>query len=452
MKSKFVSRAFELPTFSSTSDRKSVAQSPPEPRKYQYETLTQVDIFNTFYNESGDKCEDFRIYPTATTQSIVNSLGLIFRETSTGFSVLYDSTREAGLIKYLKSRGTGIDDCQYWSKLSFIVALHNPLFVNFTDLPFNVDLTARNIYLSNETAHQENDEIILNKNDYVSPRHEDFIEIIPTKYAVASVIHNNGKSFKATRVTVTNVSGEIVLSVPNKSDKNTDPKNIDTKKPDDIPNIVYLSFATLPEGLYTISWLENTGEDRNKNEVEKIIFEKRVIYTTAYPTSLCFIDLFFSRPTQDSTGIYPIEFNSKNDLITSVSYHLKFKARDIHWVYRIVSASQPVENMRIKSDGRNEINFHGPTQSPISTGETAWSFVSDRVIAMRERSPLRFKLVDRLNCQCESPCNCKSRIVVNPLPLVSSNQILNGSLEGTSSRNTIKNSGKKKYSEVFVYV
>lgn len=435
MLSNLNSRAFEHAAFSSPRKNKGSANSPTEPRKYQYKTLMQVDTFNTYYNESGDRCADFRIYPTAATQSIMHSLGLLFRENSTGFSILYNERREEGLIQYLKTHGTKAHDGQknagqieYWSKLSFIVALYNPLFVNFTDLPFNVDLTARNIYLSNNMAHQDNDEIILNENNYVSSSCSNFIEVIPTKYAVPYSIEVDGKSIEATRVTVTSISGEEVLSEPQEHKERSD--------------MAYLNFGTVPEGLYTIKWLIET----------EIVFQEKVIYTTAYPTPLCFIDLLFSRPAEDTPGIYPVNLESKKGSINSVLYHLKFKARDIHWVYWIISSSQPVENMRIKTDGDSNIHFYGPTRGVIPTGETAWSFVSDQVIPMRERSPLRFKLVDRLNCQCELPCDCKNRIIINPLPLVSSNQVLNASLVDIVPPDVVHDAKKKKYSEVYVYV
>jgi hypothetical protein len=428
MTSSLNDRAFEQSTFSGTRSKKSVGQSSTEPRKYQYKTLMQVDVFNTFYNESGDRCADFRIYPTATTQSMMKSLGLLFREQSTGFSVLYNDCREEGLIQYLRKHGSEANGGQteYWSKLSFIVALHNPLFVNFTDLPFNLDLTARNVYLSNNLAHLDNDEIILNENSYVSSWHGNFIEVIPAKYAVPFTIEVARQTIDATEIKVTSISGEIVFHVTRKA----------------AVDMAYLNFAAVPEGRYTISWL--TGTD--------VVFQNPVIYTTAYPTPLCFIDLLFSRPAKDAQGIYPVKLDAEKSTITSVLYHLKFKARDIHWVYWIVSSSQPVENMRIKAEGDSNIHFYGPIQGLIPTGETAWSFVSDRVIPLQERSPLRFKLVDRLNCRCESSCDCKSRMIVNPLPLISSNQVLNASLAGFLSADTLRDSKKNKYSEVYVYV
>jgi hypothetical protein len=43
-------------------------------------------------------------------------------------------------------------------------------------------------------------------------------------------------------------------------------------------------------------------------------------------------------------------------------------------------------------------------------------------------------------------------MIVNPLPLISSNQVLNASLAGFLSADTLRDSKKNKYSEVYVYV
>ena len=428
MVSIFNSRAFEQPALSIARADGDIAQPRIEPRKYQYKTLMQVDVFNTYYNESDGKCTDLRIYPTASTQSLMKSLGLLFKERTTGFSILYNNKAEEGLIRYFRKHGTETKEGQteYWSKLSFIAALDNPLFVNFTDLPFNVDLTARNIYLSNQMAHRDGDEVILNQDNYVSSQHSNFIEVVPTKYAVPFAVRVDRGIIVATKITVTGLSGEEVICIK--------------KKP--TVEVAYLDFTTVPEGQYTINWLKE----------KEVISRTPVIYTTAYPTPLCFIDLLFSRPTEDAPGIYPVKLDPDKGSITSVFYNLKFKARDIHWVYWVVSSSQPVENMRIKAEGASDVTFYGPTPGSIPTGETAWSFVSDQVIPMQQRSPLRFKLVDRLNCRCEASCECKNRMILNPLPLVSSNQVLSTPRIDIFPPNTGHDSEKKKYSEVYVYV
>ncbi|MCR6650891.1 MAG: hypothetical protein NVV73_05040 [Cellvibrionaceae bacterium] len=421
------SRVFEHQVHS---DRRG-AQNQNQPRKYQYKTLMQVDVFNTFYNESDERCTDLRIYPTEATQSFMQSLGLLFRERDAGFSILYNEHMEEKLIQYLRKHSitTTEGQLEHWSKLSFIAALDNPLFVNFTDMPFNMDLSARNIYLSNRKAHLEDNEIILNENTYVSSRYSNFIEVIPSKYAVPysmAPIENPLEPPRITTITATSISGETVL--------------ISEKQPS--VEIAYLDFTTVPEGRYTINWLSESD----------VVFQKPVIYTTACPTPLCFIDLLFSQPTQNDSGIYPVDLESPKGFIRSVLYNLKFKARDVHWMYWVISSLQPVENMRIKPDGGSAVTFYGPVKGSIPTGQIAWSFLSDKAIPMQERSPLRFKLVDRLNCRCDSLCDCTNRMVADPLPLASCNQILNASLPNFLTPSNPGALENKKYSEVYVYI
>lgn len=420
------SRAFEKIAFSCPRESDTVDQSRLEPRKYKYSTLMQVEFFNTYYNQSEEKCADFTIYPTTSTQTLMKSLGLLFKKRRTGFSILYNTKAEHTLVQYLRNHGTRTDsgDIGFWSKLSFIAALRNPVFVNFTDLPFNVDLTTRNIYLSNQMAHREDNEILLNEGNYISSRQDNFTEVVPSKFSVPFEFEVNGEPVSTNKIVVKNLSGEEVIC--------------ESRKP--AVSTVYLDFVPFPEGLYTIVWLDG----------DMVIFEKQVIYTASYPTPLCFIDLLFSRPTEDATGIYPVNLALQKNPVTATQYNLRFRAREIHWVYWVVPSAQPVENMRIRSDGDNPVTFRGPTPGSIPTGRPAWRFVSHQVIPMRERSPLRFRLVDRLNCRCENPCECPSKTLVNPLPLMSSNQVLRNS--HLFPPDIAPPSKTDKYSEVYVYV
>ncbi len=412
------SRAFERSTFSSFKKYAGDSDIGVDSRKYKYKTLMQVSICNPYYNESNGQCQDFNIYPTSATLSLMKKIGLIFKEEKTGFLVLYNSRAEERLLRYLKNQGSVLGN---WSKLSFVAALNNPFFVNFTDLPFSVNLIEKNIYLSNQMAHQYLESILLNSGDYVSPDVRNFTDVISTQYVAPFQVEINGKSLVAKKIKVVDLSGETVFC----------------KIKDPTLEVVYLDFSVLPEGLYSIQWFNNKDEE---------IFQKQVIYTATYPTPLCFIDLLFCCPTDTASGIYPVIFDAVGGHVGTVSYQLKFKERKIRWVYWVVPSVQSVENMRIKPDGTSDISFSDPQPGYIPTGQKAWSFVSNQTIPMQERSPLRFKLVDRLSCQCEFTCECKSRVVVNPMPLVSSTQVLSRSGKGGPAT---KND---KYSEVYVYV
>ena len=74
-------------------------------RRYFYERLLQVSLENSYNNGSANRCPDFSIRPTSSSATLMASLGLLFRQEETGFSVLYDERRRASLEQYLRRSG-----------------------------------------------------------------------------------------------------------------------------------------------------------------------------------------------------------------------------------------------------------------------------------------------------------------------------------------------------------
>src|SRR6185503_630680 len=126
--------------------------------KTRYDVLARVDIRHEYYEHGEDgRCFDFAIAPTVDTAILLDSLGLIFRYDGAGFAVLYDWYRQASLKRYLQMQGGKVNSSdrsiQYWTRLSFVLTLKNPLFVNVTDMPMRVNPLNQNFYFTNQEAH-----------------------------------------------------------------------------------------------------------------------------------------------------------------------------------------------------------------------------------------------------------------------------------------------------------
>src|SRR3954469_16912646 len=70
-----------------------------------YDRLMRVSFRHSYYNRSDDACTDLSVRPTAFTRRLMQSIGLLFRDEGTAFSVLYDTNRADALIAYLGRQG-----------------------------------------------------------------------------------------------------------------------------------------------------------------------------------------------------------------------------------------------------------------------------------------------------------------------------------------------------------
>ncbi len=146
-------------------------------RKVFYQRLARVSVEHTYYDHRGDRSPDFVARPTRATAELMRNLGLLFRREETGFSVLYDELTEDSLFQYLRRQyprnsyppsQRPCDEAQspcyqerrdtvargVWTRLSFVLALSDPYFVNFTQIPADTNPALENFYFSNQDAHQ----------------------------------------------------------------------------------------------------------------------------------------------------------------------------------------------------------------------------------------------------------------------------------------------------------
>ena len=398
-----------------------------KPRKYYYYHLMSVDFLNSYYNSSGEACPDFEVHPTPTSQALMASLGLLFQPRATGFSVLYNGLRRQELLDFLRRQAqpsenevesSPNEDRQYWTRLSFVLSLSNPYFLNFTDLPPKVAPTVFNLYFSNQQARRTAHGVVLNPGEYVDARAsgQEVLRVAPIQVTVE--VDGDDDAVK-----VLDIAGDTVMCRPrcipvSLLAQGGNPNNIscedvrrlppESPRDEECRDVIYLDFDHLPEDKYII---EKVG-----SSLASPAEESPILQTSSYPTPLCFIDLLFSNPTPHQgrrSGVYPVqnldpdpvESPPSNARIVPISYHLRFRQRSTYWTYFIVPQPQgrSLEDLRIEqlpmgsgSPAPEPVEFLGPCRVHLANGQIAYRFLSKTPVPLQEQSTYYFRLYGRL--------------------------------------------------------
>ncbi|MDB5600905.1 MAG: hypothetical protein JWN71_2949 [Xanthobacteraceae bacterium] len=388
----------------------------------RYARLMQVEILHGYYAtaDSEGACPDFNARPAPKTAALMRSLGLRFFPEPMGFSVLYDPTRAEGLFWYLRQHSTSPTHRQgleHWTRLSFILSLNNPSFINFTEIPIYTHPTQQNFYFTNQNAHRIDGgaEVVLTTDDWV-----DGDALLPVEGAEVRVLTPPGVE----EVVAYNIAGEPVLTVPRCVPVKASP-------PEQVcRDAVFLDFSKLGEGKYEIEVIGDVGR------------RWPILYTMPEPIPLCFIDLLLTNPTRRKADFYPVQHLYPKDQTTIVPmrYTLRFRPRRTHWRYNIVPQPQraALDDLAIETEGGlKHIPFSGPETVTLINGALAYRFVSDDPLPTLQRSFFRFRLKGR------SPrAPAIDDVLVTRLPVAASNQLVPpriGIVDQT-------------YSDIYVYV
>lgn len=364
---------------------------------FYYDRLMQVAINNTFYNAESRHDPDFTIAPVRHTQRMMNSLGLLFRDEGAGFSILYDTRRTDGLLRYLRRHApepAQIADEGAGTRLSFALTLRNPNFCYFTDLPFDFDPNSACYYVSNRMAHEEAGRVVLNALAFVPQ--SDTLQAVDGQYDVHFPEDAN-------EIEVVDVLGNVVQCYPRAVPVDLFAKNAaaadscvkvaaylkafpgaETKT----RQICTINFYLLPAGCYTIRFVGSVEPARP------------VIYRAEFYQALCFIDLFLADPVRNGPGIFPIDdlFDPAKTTIKPVAYNLDFAARSTYWEYFIVPPSKGARLHDLKITRRNGdlVQFSPATRIPIGLDTVAYRTVSEVPLTMQNRSDYDLRLSGRI--------------------------------------------------------
>ncbi len=433
-------------------------------RRFYYERLMQVSILHNYYNTSNDKSRDFEIRPTTATQVLMKGLGLIFRPQANGFSILYDKEREENLFRFLRRQSeieprVSPPEWHIWTRLSFVLSLRNPYFVNFTRMPLDTNPVEVNLYFTNQEAIRDTvGRVLLDPRMRFAP--DDFLPEVPVTF-------QESMPKEVDRLYVRDISGDVLICkercVPKGLAREMNPLAItcedvcayekehkincegDESTEDCLcSDTVYLDFSLLPEDKYVIEKIRHDGSEYSRDDI---------LYTVSYPTPLCFIDLLLTNPTGSEPGVYPIQdiFPETRTRVEPVDYELRFERRATYWVYYIVPWTQMTfEDLRIESSGSPKpVIFDGPNEVRLPDGASAFCFVSQERIPLEERSQFRFHLKGR------QAYALQEATIMERLPSASIEQVIPKNEDEACNPQALKNrtgGAFRHYSDIYVYI
>lgn len=403
-----------------------------------FSQLMNVDITNTYFNRPDINGPNFSINPTKATKRLINDAGLVVKTRQSGLFVAYNTDKTKNLISYLR---TGIDshniwftaDSQLW--LSFLVNLEDPEFLQFTDVPFDLNLSEQCYYVSNAEAHLPllniadeaqsaagasllNGPVILNPLRYMN-------DSAPLRVVPGELYLSFPGDVEA--VLVLDVWGDVVLSCPREvpadllelipgaliSCDDVAKHKTSERSQETICRVdCVLNFYLLSAGRYTICY---SGSDKP---------DEQVVYQAQNPTALCFIDLFLCPRQQDDDGIYPIGnlFSPGEPTITFIPYNLKFSTRKSNWNYVIVPAvGETVSHLKFYDQDNVEVPFKPPLEIEVAGGRAALLLRSVSAFPMQDKPDFWLQL--RGDIRKRDGLIAKDRVLVSALPTPFPSQI-----------------------------
>lgn len=380
-----------------------------DPRHFFYQKLMRVSVHHTYYNSSGFLCPDFGFSPTPASAALMTKLGLIFRAEEAGFSVLYDETRSADLLRYLRRQAD--EKGEVWTRLSFQLPLESDYFVNLTEIPIATEATAENFYFSNQRAHPREGLLLLNPGRRVDARQ--LLPVVPGQLPVPAEI--NGRTID--EVQVYDIAGDRVLCVPrcvtNKAAGTKNPADFtcEDKGTDQCASTIYVNFASLREDKYTLKLLDGAGAS---------ISELDVLWTFFYPMPFGFIDLLFTSPQGKKPENYPVrDLFSDRPKIVATDYTLRFERRSTLWNYYIVPPQPGIlDDLRIENLSPFPVEFVGPCKVFLPDGREAFRFLSKQMLPLQEQPECNFRLRGKHRHWPHE------KTLVDRLPAASSQQVL----------------------------
>lgn len=113
----------------------------------------------------------------------------------------------------------------------------------------------------------------------------------------------------------------------------------------------------------------------------------------------------------------------KNQNSTSLQFEINFKARATQWQYYFINKNDiPLPNPAITE--KENIQFDGPQQVTLQTGEKALLFTSNNTdIVLSEKPRYKFDLINKNISNETGQNNSKSKIIIKGLPVPDVSQI-----------------------------
>jgi hypothetical protein len=338
-----------------------------------YTQLFNVRFQHDYYNVSGGMCPDFKVVPTPDCTRLMTTLGMLFKDHGTGFSVLIDQSRVPALIAYVLGRyWADAPGAGYWSWLSFLLVPANPAFVGITSLPITINPMAQNLHLSNLATSEPDtgDAPVLSGS--AAPQ---------TLYPVTGP-NLTVPAPPSGAVLLTGLSGAAVSA----------PSSVSA-------DATSFNLANLPYGYYALGFTNAAG--KRVAAPRGYAAPLDYLYVPPTPLSLCVLDLLLTQPAKGlgdpaAFPIPPLPVPSAKPAapptaIDPVTLVLPFQARGTYWRYYIVAqdgTGQLGEGMQISGTGATFTQ----SKEQLPNGDHAVLFTAGTALPLQQQSQYRFQL------------------------------------------------------------
>ncbi|MEG3147756.1 hypothetical protein U1839_24160 [Sphingomonas sp. RT2P30] len=367
-----------------------------------YVPLFDVAFSHGYYNDRGGACPDFAVAPTTGCATLMESLGLLFKDQGTGFVVLADAARIPALIAWLKTntRASGPGKgC--WAWLSFQLVSNNTNFVGITNLPITTNTLDSNLHVANLATASASGTLTFGAG--VPTGAEAFF---PLTGAALSIDVPAGST-----VSLCDLSGAAVISATAQGGGG-----------------VALDLTSLAAGFYSVARADAAGKPFAAPKGAPAGY----VYLAGQPGSFGLVDLLLAQPGKGigATAAFPVDV--AKGTIRPVSLTLAFAPRDTFWRYYIVS---PSTRGKLSSDLAIEGQGASFTRSSeaLPNGDEAVVFAAGTALPLQRISPYHFKL----SGQRHAPSGGRDSVQVARLPAAAaapvwpaaSGDVLSGSSE-----------------------
>ncbi len=303
-----------------------------------YKLILELNINHDYYPKGKISADDLEIIPIPQTETTLKNYRMVLKSSGNQIKVSYEYERDE------KSELPSIE-LKKELKFTFLIKQKNPLFINFTEIPF-ITMNREIVYLSNKKKNKIIEKGSLSEGNFIEEK--DVIPFLPKD--IELITDNKNIDFK-----ILNSDKEIVEN---------------HKKGESAVDTSINFIQKNPNGKYSIK-IKN-------QETDFVLFNAKTDSGT-----IGYIEIFI-----DKNAIKSIEKNNK-----PLSYSINFKPRNIFWQYYIIQKYNSLDNIQIIDEAK-ELNFE-LEEELMNNDKAAKIFTSIQKTILLKENTKNLKLVSK---------------------------------------------------------
>ncbi len=297
-----------------------------------YKTLFEISFEHDFYADRAVKQLDLEVISLNDNARILQNYKLACKYQDNKMVILQECDPSSEPMEAIIPFDENL-------KFGFIILQKNPLFQNFTELPF-FKPKSEALYFNNLNCKPSPEKQFLSKKENITT--DDLYPLFPKTFEYQPKKSN-------TEITVWNVNNECIFRANASETK------------------LSINLTNESNGLYTIK--ENKTTTLTFLSIEPIVNQ-----------IIGYFELF----------VTPKQINYfNNPKATVLSHYICFKSREIFWKYTVVKKYNDIAKTRIVDD-LEQLNFK---HIDAETQKNTKIFVSEKKIAFKENNEFIFKLI-----------------------------------------------------------